>query len=63
MATKAKQQRQKSAWARFSILKADACKPHTNIRRFKDEDAHEVYLVRKNREKAALKAAVKAITA
>lgn len=59
MATVAKQQRQKRALERFDILKRGAFKPLTNIPRFKTDDEHEVYMVRKYREKAALQVAVR----
>ena len=59
MATVAKLRRQKRALDRFVILKRDAFWPKTNIRRFKSDDEHEIYIVRKVREKSALQVAVR----
>lgn len=59
MTTKAKQQRQKRALERFIILKRDAFKPLTNIRRFKSDDEYEAYVARKVRERSALHVAVR----
>lgn len=56
----AKAVRQQAALDRFTTLfEADAVKPKTNIRRFANVDQHEVYLVAKFREKAALQSAVR----
>lgn len=57
--TKAKIERQTRALARFGmIVERDwrtACRPHTNIKRFADEDAFAGYFARKIREKSSLK--------
>jgi len=57
--TRAKYERCKRALERFTILKRDAFRPKTNIPRFRTDDEHEVYIVRKVREKSALQAAVR----
>jgi len=56
--TKAKIERQKRALERFSMIPQvgweKACRPRTNIKRFKDEDAYAGYFANKIHEKSAL---------